>query len=55
MPIYIVFRLECYWILALWASEQNVGWIEWMKGDTPYTVMTARVPVVLNVQSFNSR
>ena len=43
MPIYIVFRLECYWILALWASEQNVG-LDWMDDglDTPKTVMTTR-------------
>ena len=43
MPIYIIFRLECYWILALWASEQNVG-LDWMDDglDTPKTVMTTR-------------
>ena len=39
--------------MALWASEQNLGWMEWVMGDTPYTVMSTRVPVLLKIQLFN--
>ena len=34
MPIYIVLRLECYWNLALWVSEQIVG-LDWMDDGYP--------------------
>ena len=44
---------KCYWNMALWVSEQNVGWMEWVMGDTPYTVMTTRVPLVPKIQLFN--
>ena len=33
MSLYIVVKLEHYWNMALWDSEQNVGWMEWVVGD----------------------
>ena len=43
--INIVVWLEHHiWLYG--ASEQKVGWVEWI-GDTPYTVMTTKAPAVL--------
>ena len=44
-------RLERCWNMALWASEQNMGWV--MDGlDTPQTVMTTRAPAVQKIFNF---
>ena len=37
--------------MGWWASEQNVGWVDWMGDwmDNPYTVMTTREAAVLTI------